>query len=162
MLHILIDTLIMAALPVNESKMPMLSQHQLNEDEEDIPLHDNESDITRVGTVAPYGKGHLRGRSPSDTSSWSYDSTNPTRTKRRRLRLQIMTWIRWSTIMFMQTFIVVLLLQRNSQERVLEETGVLRGKTVETGDDINEIYKTCKCPLSLQVLASSKLMSSIC
>lgn len=62
----------------------------------------------------------------------------------------------------MQTAILAVLWRQNSQGQVSKETGVLKGKMIETGDDINGIYKTCMFALGLLVLVLPKIISSKC
>ena len=41
----------------------MLPQQNLQHDEEEIPIDDNDSDVTKVSSTGPYGKGvHIRER----------------------------------------------------------------------------------------------------
>jgi hypothetical protein len=140
----------MAKFPSDESSMPMLPQHHLVRDEEEIPLDDNESDVTKVCSGAPYGKSvHIRERSPSNLSTWSYDAPMPARTRRRQLTLQAMTWLRWSVVVFLQTVMIILLWRQNVRGGASGESDtVLKGKIVETGDDINGLYKTGWCSQS--------------
>jgi hypothetical protein len=121
--------------------------HQNHHDVEDIPLNDNESDVTHVGSTSPYGKSsnnHIRERSPSDLSTWSYHSTTPNRAKRQKFTARALAWMRWVTIVFLQTVIILQLWQKSSSAAAVshETEPVLKGKILETGDDISGLYKT--------------------
>ncbi|OAG34714.1 hypothetical protein AYO21_11106 [Fonsecaea monophora] len=131
------------SLRADESTQPMLSQYRMRDVEEDIPLDDNESDVTRVAPHAGiFGKmGRLRARSPSDMSTWSYNAPN-TQTRRHQSLVVVLTWFRWGMVILLQTIILVLLWRQGRTGTGGEMDPELKGKTVETGGDINGLYKT--------------------
>jgi len=108
----------------------MLPQYRVHHDEEEIPLDDNASDVTKVYSSAPYGKeAHLRDRSPSDLSQWSYRSPNPARTRRRQFTGPWLTWLRWGTVVVLASIILILLWSQNVRKVAAGESdAVLKGK----------------------------------
>jgi hypothetical protein len=138
----------MTTRTVDASSEPMLPhyyRHGYEEAHDDVPLDDNESDITKIGTSHPYTKtGRIRERSPSDMSSWSFTSPRQ-RSPRKRWGESYVTWFRWSITVLLQSAILFFLWRQNSTSDP-EHDAVLRGKTIETGDDINGLYKTSELP----------------
>ena len=83
--------------------------------------------------------GHVRDRQDSYSSSWSSDTITPSRKSRSSANFLI--WLRWGIVVSLQTMIVFMLWWR--QVITLETDTVLKNKVVETGGDINGLYKTC-------------------
>ncbi len=136
----------MAFPTMDESRHPMLSGQQPGNDE-DYYFQDNESDVTTVSlTGAPYGKpADTRRRSPSDSSWWSaHDNTSSKKRQAPRL-VVVLTWARWGVVVLLQSIIILIMLWRNIRGGG-ETDAALKGKTVETGGDINGLYKTREQP----------------
>ena len=56
-----------------------------------------------------------------------------------------LTWLRWGVVVLLQGAILLLLWRQNvSSDLVGESDAVLKGRVVETGGDINGLYKTCE------------------
>lgn len=125
-----------------KSKYTMLSHHDIRLDEEEYDLGDHESDTTKVSPLESYQKQALLRRSPSYSSTWSADS-NPTHS-RARATVRLLTWLRWGIVVGLQSIMIMLLLWRNISAGDNETQSVLKGKVVETGGDINGLYKTCE------------------
>ena len=54
-----------------------------------------------------------------------------------------MAWTCWGVVVFLQSIIIFLLWRQPVRgEMPGESDDVLKGKTIETGDDINGLYKT--------------------
>ena len=119
---------------------------------DDEDLEGNESDTTKFSsTVEIYDKMHflpLRENLSPSTSPLAQRRA----AKRSNKLNNFWTWLRFSVIVGLQ-IILILLLSVNQKENknwdgTLEETAKA-AQTVETGGDINGLYKTCKynCPL---------------
>lgn len=114
-------------------------------EEEDI--EDNESDTTKVSlTAESFDKAHLlpfRGNlNPSDSSLAQTRAA-----KRAKERDNFWTWLRWGVIIGLQTILILLLSVNHGQNKNTwdtEEDSTASDTTVETGSDINGLYKTCK------------------
>lgn len=115
----------------DESTVPMLGKNSLD----DLYDHDIEE---LAANMKDSPARNLHGRQDSYTSSWSFDTVTPS-IKSRPL-LHFLTWLRWGVLVGLQIIIIFLLWQRKGTEG---ETDIpLRGKVVETGGDINNIFKT--------------------
>jgi hypothetical protein len=127
----------MSFQPVDESKQPMLGIHKLEAwDEEDV--EENASDISKHSSSStllgqPISRKHSYGPSWSSLSSSSNTSS---------LSTLLMTWLRWAVVVVLQSVIIALLVCQTILHRTGETETVLKGKSVETGEDINGLYKT--------------------
>jgi len=110
-----------------ESNSPLLPRYQSKY--HDDTSEDTLSNVTLPGEM-PYTAAKLlqdeytaQGSKSSSESCW--------------------IWLRWSVVVFLQAIIIaVLLLPRLVNKGEIDP--VLKGKVVETGDDINGLYKTGK------------------
>lgn len=57
----------------------------------------------------------------------------------------MLTWFRWSVVVFLQSVILFLIWWQRVREPTGEAERVLKGKVVETGGDINGLYQTSEC-----------------
>lgn len=91
---------------------------------------ENDSDATRTGSTTSLEKIPLP----------RWDAHNSSSVLKREISFTdtLLVWLRWGTVVGLQIIIVVLLL-RPSNKTLTQEPRV-----VETGSDINGIYKTCK------------------
>jgi hypothetical protein len=145
----------MAFPTMDESRHPMLSKQQPGNAEE-YYFEDDQSDVTTVSlTAEARGKpAETRKRSPSDSSWWSaHDITSSKKRQARRL-VVILTWTRWGVVVVLQSIIIMIMLWRNIRGGG-ETDSALKGKTVETGGDINGLYKTRKNPQLPEVMKQS-------
>lgn len=104
-----------------------------DQEHEEDDIEGTASSTTRAGSIESFGKSF---QIPQQPHMSPYIET------RRSSRENILSWIRWSLILLLQLLIIVLLV------RPVPEKGdncILSGKEgfVETGDDINGLYKTC-------------------
>jgi hypothetical protein len=102
------------------------------EHEED-DIEGTASPATRVGSIESFGKSFHIPQQPQ---------MSPYIEIRRSSTEDLLTWIRWLLILVLQLLIMVSLI------RPVPEKGdncILSGREgfVETGDDINGLYKTC-------------------
>lgn len=93
------------------------------------------SPATRVGSIESFGKSfhiHQQHHTPSYIEI------------RRSSTENLLTWIRWLLILSLQLLIMVFLIRPVPEK---SDNCILSGKEefVETGDDINGLYKTCTC-----------------
>lgn len=104
-------------------------------DREEHDVESTTSPATGFGSLESFGKSfHL----PPQSTVLPYTETRCSR------RDNLLTWLRWSFVVILQ-FIILLLLARPSP--ATDNNCVLSGSEgpVETGDDINGLYKTCMC-----------------
>lgn len=115
---------------------------------ENDDLEDNESDTTKAFmTAESFDKAHLLpfrlNPNPSDSISAR------TRLAKRVKELDnFWTWLRWGVIVGLQTTLILLISVNHGKDRSLRDTqkdSTLGDIVVETGGDINGLYKTCKC-----------------
>lgn len=118
----------------DESTVPMLSKHRLASTES-LDIEEQTSNLEKETVTEPY---HMR--NDSCASSWSCDTVSPSR--KPRLSTQLLMWLRWGVVVGLQSLIIFLLCRRHEVGGEMDD--VLKGKVVETGDDINGLYRTCK------------------
>jgi hypothetical protein len=118
----------------DESTIPMLGNHSL-EDYNGLDIEEHSTDVNKGSEAKLY-----HNRQDSYTSWWSSETITPSRKSRPSMNL--LMWLRWAVLVGLQSIIIFLLCQRPSTEGEMDAT--LKGKVVETGDDINELYKTCE------------------
>ena len=120
---------------------PMLSTRQV-EDEDEFDLEDNDSCSTKVSSTASFDKA---ANEPYGLP-WPNATTKSSRKSKAQARRgeDLWTWIRWATIVSLQCIIIItiLLRRREGKEGGEESESILKGKVVETGGDINGLYKT--------------------
>ncbi|EXJ76932.1 hypothetical protein A1O3_10089 [Capronia epimyces CBS 606.96] len=128
----------MAFRASDESRYPMLSNRRSEDEEEDEfedqDIEDHRSDVSKGSSTTLYEiTGLKQKQKPSSISS-------------RASQKDRLTWIRWAAMVVLQSLIILLLLGRDMWpsrgERDRETDPVLKGKVVETGGDINGLYKT--------------------
>jgi hypothetical protein len=123
----------------DESKVPMLAIHALGAwDEEDI--EENASDTSKHSTSSTLYDHSIR-RKHSYNSSWS---SSPSPCDKSGFSSRFLTWLRWGIIVILQSTILGLLLCQSLRRNIDETESVLKGKVVETGGDINGLFKTRK------------------
>nr|KAK5447382.1 hypothetical protein LTR18_002961 [Exophiala xenobiotica] len=135
----------------DESTFPMLGSHRSEGEYDDVDIEEQHaSDLLSnktSSTTTVYEKSALalasrnRDRQDSYSSSWSSADTitTPSSRKSRRSFAPFLTWIRWGVAVGLQSIIIFLLLcQRKDTDSLLDG----KGKVVETGGDINGLYKT--------------------
>jgi len=111
-----------------ESQSPLLPRYQSKYD--DDTNEDTLSNIT------------LSGETPYTADKLEHDRTYVIRSSKSGSEAR-WTWLRWSIVVFLQAIIIaVLLLPKLVSKGEIDP--VLKGKVIETGDDINGLYKTCK------------------
>ncbi|UKZ49096.1 hypothetical protein TrVGV298_003335 [Trichoderma virens] len=108
-------------------------------DGEDVDLEDNASDTTKTSSTAEiFDKAEflpLRGDANVSASSLTQRLK-----KRVKASSNFWTWLRWGVIVGLQTILILLLsLKQNGNT---EPSNDLGGQFVETGSDINGLYKT--------------------
>ena len=114
---------------------------------EEDDLEDNESDTTKFSsTVEIFDKTHLLPvRENLDTSISALAQRKAA--KRTKELGHFWTWLRWGVIVGLQTVLILLLSVNNNEKKdsVNSLPDLSAGdRTVETGGDINGLYKTCK------------------
>lgn len=135
---------------IGECTSPLLPKHEAMLLQYDRDLEDTGSDTTRVSASAPSAAAKLLRRSSSWELPWSRSSSPRRMTARSTSRAD---WVRWGVVVALQTTMIALVAwPRFSSDGEIE--AVLRGKKVETGDDINGLYRTGKdCPSRLPASA---------
>ena len=125
----------------DESRYPMLPS-RTPEDFEEEDIEENASDISKDSATTLCEKSSRR-RKHSYGASWS--STHSGLQRNSPSLPVFLTWLRWGVIVGLQSIIILLVLVRQHTGKAGGETdAVLKGKVVETGGDINGLYKTCK------------------
>lgn len=115
-----------------ESTIPMLGRHS-PEDYYDPDIEEHSTDVIKGSETELY-----HNRQDSYTSWCSSDTITPSRNSWPSKNH--LTWLRWAVLVGLQSVIIFLLCHRPGAESEVDPT--LKGKVVETGDDINELYKT--------------------
>lgn len=104
-------------------------------DQEEEDIEGTASPATRVGSIESFGKSfHIH----------QQQHTPPYIETRRSGTENLLTWIRWLLILSLQLLIMIFLIRPVPEK---SDNCVLSGKEgfIETGDDINGLYKTCTC-----------------
>ncbi|KAL7807198.1 hypothetical protein V8C44DRAFT_337943 [Trichoderma aethiopicum] len=114
------------------------------QESEDVDLEDNASDTTKASLTAEYfDKTELLSiRDDADASASSF--INRLR-ERAKTSSNFWTWLRWGVIVCLQTILIVLLCLKqggNTGSRNDLQGLAAGGQFVETGGDINGLYKT--------------------
>lgn len=144
----------MPATRKDESTFPMLGSHKSEEEYDDVDIEEHASDLlsNKTSITTFYEKSaplSSRNRQDSYSSSWSADTFTPSSRKARSFA-PFLAWLRWGVVVGLQSIIVVLLLcQRKLVQGDRDTDAVFEDKVVETGGDINGLYKTCECPMGL-------------
>lgn len=108
---------------------------------EDIDLEDSASDTTKASsTIHIYDKTNLLPLQANENSSLEEQRT----ARRARASSDFWTWMRWGTIVGLQTILILLLSFSQSEgAKEVPPTADPKGlATTETGGDINGLYKT--------------------
>ena len=111
-----------------ESQSPLLPRYQSKYDDET-----NEDTLSNVT---------LSGESPYIADKLEHDGSYVTRSSKSHSEAS-WTWLRWSIVVFLQAIIIAVHLLPKLVSKG-EVDPILKGKVIETGDDINGLYKTCK------------------
>lgn len=114
------------------------------QESEDVDLEDNASDTTKASLTAEYfDKTELLSiRNDSDISASSFIIRLRERAK---MSSDFWTWLRWGVIVGLQTIMIVLICLKqsgNTGSRNDLQGLAAGGQFVETGGDINGLYKT--------------------
>ena len=126
-----------------ESRYGVLSS-QAGEHEHEY-VEDNFSDTTETSSTLYASKS----ASPSQHQSIYHEDWLNAKRARARRQQTFTTWLRWSIIVLLQSIIILLLISTSEKgAKTGESQSELRGKVIETGDDINGLFKTCKCILT--------------
>lgn len=122
-----------------------------DQEHEDGDIEGTASPATRVGSIESFGKSFHISQEPHMTQYIE---------ARRSSTDSLLTWIRWLLILCLQLLIIVFLIR---PVPVKGDNCVLSGKEgyVETGDDINGLYKTCTFCLFNELLSCRQLTSSM-
>lgn len=127
--HILRNLSNMPTSKTEDVSYRILFDHEHEEDD----IEGTASPATRVGSIESFGKSfHI----PQQPHMLPYIEA------RRSSTENLLTWIRWLLILSLQLLIMVFLIRPVTEK---SDNCVLSGKEgfVETGDDINGLYKTC-------------------
>lgn len=134
--------------PIDESRRPMLPVDQDVEHAHDLPDHD--SDATEVDSIHSLQRPEYPFEQCLPEKAYdTYSSTTSLSSSRKRHHYMkgqgwvFWMWLRWGVVVGLQTIIVLLLWLRPEVVHDRETQAVLKGKSVETGDDINGLYRTC-------------------
>jgi hypothetical protein len=136
--------------PIDESRRPMLPVDQDVEHAHDLP--DQVASIHSLRRPE-YPFEQCLPEKAYDTYN-STTSLSSSRKRRHHMKGQgwvFWMWLRWGVVVGLQTIIVLLLWLRPKVVHDRETQAVLKGKSVETGDDINGLYRTC-VPLFLNFI----------
>lgn len=118
-----------------ESAQPFLQGH-LQEEDDDI--ENTVSTATRINSIDSFQKSFHMPQQP-DNSVHLYNSK-----ARCSWTKLFLTWIPWMVISILQVVIICLLLQPLAHSKGDGYIWSGREGLVETGDDINGLYKTCE------------------
>ena len=123
---------------IEECRSPLLPKHEANRPQYEEDVEDTASDTTRVSATAASTAAKLLLR----TSSWELPwSRSPSPQRRVAKSTSRAGWLRWAVVVALQAVMIALIAwPRFASDS--ETEAVLRGKKVETGDDINGLYKT--------------------
>jgi hypothetical protein len=114
---------------------------------EDVDLEDNASDVTKYSsTVENLDKTELLPYRDDTDESAPHSSARQLRTYRFTMASGLWTWLRWAIIVLLQTTLIVLVLLKLDNKQPKNDLQEISGSDefVETGSDINGLYKTCK------------------
>lgn len=140
----------------DDSTVPMLHHHRHSRSEVtlnldlDLDLEEQMPDDLKniSATAEPY-----HSRNGSYASSWSSCDTisaSPSKKSHRPSTHHLLTWLRWGVVVGLQSILIFLLCRRTGHDTGGRGGGgemdvVLKDRAaVETGDDINGLYRTCK------------------
>ncbi|ETR96957.1 hypothetical protein M419DRAFT_92860 [Trichoderma reesei RUT C-30] len=121
-----------------------LQRNDQSQEGQDVDLEDNASDTTKTSSTGElFDKtAFLSLRDDADVSAPSFAHRWP---KRAKMSSNFWTWLRWGTVVGLQTIMILLLClkQSGSTNPTNNLIGVAAGgQFVETGGDINGLYKT--------------------
>lgn len=127
-----------------------LQRNDQSQEGQDVDLEDNASDTTKTSSTGElFDKtAFLSLRDDADVSAPSFAHRWP---KRAKMSSNFWTWLRWGTVVGLQTIMILLLClkQSGSTNPTNNLIGVAAGgQFVETGGDINGLYKTREFCLS--------------
>lgn len=134
----------MPSTVIDESTLPMLGKQELG-DYYDLDIEEHATEVVKGSTATT-----LHARQGSYTSFWSFDTITPS-VKPQSL-VHLLTWLRWGVLVGLQSIIIFLLWQRQVIEGETDMS--LRGKVVEAGGDINNLFKTSESRLLASEMTS--------
>lgn len=114
---------------------------------EEEDMDDNASDTTKFSSTAElFDKTHFLPQRENSNPSTSSPAQRRAAKRAKKVNI-ILTWLRWGVVIGLQTIIILLLSRNRSQDKNSEgnsKDATAAAKTVETGSDINGLYKTRK------------------
>ncbi|KAL7815172.1 hypothetical protein V8C26DRAFT_131422 [Trichoderma gracile] len=121
-----------------------LQRNDQSQESHDVDLEDNASDTTKTSSTADiFDKtAFLSLRDDTDASTPSFAHRF---LERAKMTSNVWTWLRWGTVVGLQTIMILLLClkQGGSRDPTKDLNGLAAGgQFVETGGDINGLYKT--------------------
>lgn len=114
---------------------------------EDVDLEDNASDATKYSsTIENMDKEELLPYRDDTDESTSSSLAQQLRANRFKASSDVWTWLRWAVIVSLQTILILLVfLRQDNNRQPKSDLQEINGSDqyVETGSDINGLYKTC-------------------
>lgn len=113
---------------------------------EDVDLEDNASDSTKYSsTIENMDKAELLPYRDDTDESTTSSLARQLRSSRFGMSSNFWTWLRWVVIVLLQTTLILLIVLKQDNTRPKGDLGHISGsdRYVETGSDINGLYKTC-------------------
>lgn len=113
---------------------------------EDVDLEDNASDSTKYSsTIENMDKAELLPYRDDADESTPSSLARQLRSSRFGMSSNFWTWLRWAVIVLLQTTLILLIVLKQDNTRPKGDLGHISGsdRYVETGSDINGLYKTC-------------------
>lgn len=117
------------------------------QESEDVDLEDNASDVTKYSsTIESLDKTELLLYRDDTDESASSSLAQQLRANRSKMSSDLWTWLRWAVIVLLQTTLVLLVfLKQDNNRQPKNDLQEISGSDqfIETGSDINGLYKTC-------------------
>jgi hypothetical protein len=129
---------------------------------EDVDLEDNASDATKYSsTIENMDKAELLPYRDDTDEPTSLSLAQQLRVNRFKISSDLWTWLRWAVIVLLQsTLILLVFLKQDNNTQPKGDLQEISGsdRYVETGSDINGLYKTCMhhrfCFITLKILSN--------
>ncbi|KAL6889188.1 hypothetical protein GGI43DRAFT_387995 [Trichoderma evansii] len=116
------------------------------QESEDVDLEDNASDVTKYSsTIETLDKAELLPYRDDTSESASSSLSHQRRSSRFKMSSNFWTWLRWAVIVVLQTTLILLVFLKQDNKRwPKNDLQQISGSDqyVETGGDINGLYKT--------------------
>jgi hypothetical protein len=114
---------------------------------EDVDLEDNASDATKYSsTIENMDKAELLPYRDDTDEPTSLSLAQQLRVNRFKISSDLWTWLRWAVIVLLQSILILLVfLKQDNNTQPKGDLQEISGsdRYVETGSDINGLYKTC-------------------